>query len=775
MAEFMMRARAAPVSPRLSVPIASFLAFLAIEPVARSETLQAPFGGKAVPLGASRVACAPAPAGWSIIRDGTGVRPPEAEATVGTTGELKVAPTTAACGSSAEVVHLAVLGKRPFAEPASVNFFPDEARVEGHGRHLAGSTLVWRSTTASGSSVCKAPKLDQGTEQCSWSVGRGLGAAPGSVSLMLVPEGGHAGGDVVTFDSEGHRVEPTSLELTPARIVVARLAPADASVDLSKGRGQVVLSHPEIVTSVDCAPARCEVAAGTILVRGITSDVSSVDVKVQLVPRVFLQTSSGTEAHPTLHLAVLHCPMVVVSGPPLRSTSSARAVVHIDGGCGRDPSMLKFEVAGDSRDALGSSVGPGGADVLLAVGSTEAPSVIFTAVLAQDPSVVVASTRVETQEAPPISSSVGVPGHENLDFIPNNRPAVVHTRQPDGGAQLVVLPVEGVYRTIDSAAQTIVGEQNTAGTTTLRFGLRMESLPGALGHANLAILSDPVQRSIHPANVPAPLGAFAPPAKRLVELVCGPAASPTRIEPGATSHLPFRTRDDCRIVFHGERLARTYGTQKLKLSIDVLNPDGVSRGEGHVAETVVVRAANRPLYSWLHGVEGRFDRVVVRVSHAADEGHYLGATELVDGTPELKWSIIFGTGHVRLYATSTIPTGLYRFGGEDHSGPLSLNLGIVSRLTWLDSEGHEGFLGLEGGLVAFGLTNDESTTGESLTHVGVVTGLGIGVPVANRSSPAEASINLHGWLEHDISHDSGSGLAFVFGPSISIGNVGANL
>ena len=147
----------------------------------------------------------------------------------------------------------------------------------------------------------------------------------------------------------------------------------------------------------------------------------------------------------------------------------------------------------------------------------------------------------------------------------------------------------------------------------------------------------------------------------------------------------------------------------------------------------------------------------------------------MDGTPEVKRSIIFGTGHVRLYATSTIPTGLYRFGDKDHSGPLSLNLGIVSRLTWLDSEGHEGFLGLEGGLVAFGLTNDKSTTGESLTHVGIVTGLGIGVPVANRSSAAEASINLHGWLEHDRLHDSGSGLAFVFGPSISIGNVGANL
>jgi hypothetical protein len=760
--------------PRLGALLLATLVLCLVGSTAQAETLQAPFGGKPIVLGESRVACGPAPAGWALVASGSAVRPPDEEASVGTTGELKVATSAAACASSGETVHLAVTGRRATVDAASVVFFPDEARIEAHGRHLKNATLVWHTATASGTAVCNNPKFDQG-EQCAWSVGRSQSVAPGAVTLLLLPDGGHAGDDVVTFDADGRRIDPASLVVTPARVVLARLAPERASVDLSTGHGEVTLSHPDVIGSVDCAPARCELTAGSLLVRGLSSDVNSVDVKVRLAPHVFLQGPAGPEAQPTLHLAVLHCPMSIVSGPPVRSTPSARTVVHLEGGCGRDPSTLVFEVGGERREALATVTVGDGSDVLLGVGSTEASSVTVNATLAQDPSIVVATARSETRSLPPIKSSVAIPGHANLDFIPNNRAATVRTRQPDGGGTLVVLPIEGVYRTVDAGAQTIIGEEGAAGMTTLRFALRMPSLPGALGQADLALLTDVVQRGIHAANVPAPLGEFAPPSKRLVELICGPASALTRVEPGVTYHLPFTTRDDCRVVFHRERLSPAYGSQKLKLNIEVLNPDGVARGEGHVAETLVVSPGDRPLYSWLHGVEGRFDRVVVRVSHSADEGHYLGATELTSGAPEVKWSIIFGTGHIRLYATSTIPTGLYRFGDKNHSGALSLNLGIVSRLTWLDSEGHEGFIGFESGLVAFGLTSDKSTTGESLTQVGFVTGLGIGVPVANRSSATEASINLHGWLERDLSHVSGSGLSFVFGPSISIGNVGANL
>jgi hypothetical protein len=198
-----------------------------------------------------------------------------------------------------------------------------------------------------------------------------------------------------------------------------------------------------------------------------------------------------------------------------------------------------------------------------------------------------------------------------------------------------------------------------------------------------------------------------------------------------------------------------------------------------VSQTIVLRSGEEPRFAWIYGVKAPFDRIIVRLSQAPDEAHYVGALEIPTGAPDVKWTAVLGTGRARLYATTAIPTGLYRFGDANHSGVLSLNFGIVSRLTWLDSDGHEGFLGLEAGVMAIGLTNDQGKTGQSLTQIGLVAGLGISVPIANRSSAAEAAINLHAWVEEDVSGhsgpDSGSRLAVIFGPSISIGNVGTNL
>jgi hypothetical protein len=145
----------------------------------------------------------------------------------------------------------------------------------------------------------------------------------------------------------------------------------------------------------------------------------------------------------------------------------------------------------------------------------------------------------------------------------------------------------------------------------------------------------------------------------------------------------------------------------------------------------------------------------------------------------VQWSVVFGTEHWRLYGTTAIPTGLYRVSDNNHSGILTLNFGVILRATWLDSEGHEGFLGLEGGMMAVGLPNDTDASNHSLVQAAVVTGLGLSVPIANRSLATETSINLHAWLEYEVSRDfgnqPGSPLGFVFGPSISIGNIGTNL
>jgi hypothetical protein len=241
-------------------------------------------------------------------------------------------------------------------------------------------------------------------------------------------------------------------------------------------------------------------------------------------------------------------------------------------------------------------------------------------------------------------------------------------------------------------------------------------------------------------------------------------------------HLAFAARNGCRVILHRERLSLEYGTQKITLEIEVDKVDGAARGEAHFTQVIILRHGPDPRVAWIKGVVAPYDRVVVRLSHFADEAHYLGALEIPSGAPAVQWTTVFGTGRVRIYATTAIPTGLYRFGTHAASGVLSLSLGVISRFTWLDSEGHEGLLGLEAGIMAFGLTGDTSTAGnESLTQVGAVVGLGLSIPIANAGAPTQASINLHAWLEQRIAGSGGeasSGQAVIFGPSISLGNVG---
>jgi hypothetical protein len=750
---------------------------------ARAETLQSAIGSKAIPLGDARVACAPPGGGWLIEPTSLlhAVRPPDANEAIGSAVELKVAASFAACAASSSTVKLVATARPPSIDAPSVVLQPDQGKVDLRGHRLAGVTVVWRSNTASGVDVCESPKIENGVEHCAFNVARGLPADPNSGSLSLMPAGAQVGPEVVDYDADGKVVAPASFVLTPARVVLASVISADASIDLSTGRGEVELTHPDAVAGVDCGAQRCEIFHNALAVRSLSSNVSSVDVKFKLISGVFVAKGPGFETAPTAHLAVVHCPMSVPSGPVLRGTASARMVLRIEGRCANAVPSLKFLVGADTVEVLQTLVDSTGTDVLVQVGSTDSAALTVTAVHADDPGVSVAVARVETVTPPQSSGSLEIPGHKNLSFLPTNRPAIVHLPVLEHHAHLVPLPVAGVYSVQQQGADyTVTGDPDAAGLASLRFGYRDDALPGALADVDLGVLTSPLQRNIHEANLPAPIGGSALGPHPIVEFVCGlPNNQTQRIAPGITAHLPYESRDNCRLVFHRDRLPASYGTQKLNLEIDVVDSDGASRGEGHVSETIVMRRGREPIYAWIGGVKAPFDRVLVRLSHAADEQHYVGGLEIQTGAPEVKWTAILGTGRARLYATSAIPTGLYRFGDKQHSGVLSLNFGIVSRLTWLSAEGHEGFLGLEAGIMAIGLTNDKSNTGASLTQVGVVAGIGFSVPIANRSTPTQAAINLHGWVEEDISHDpadsQSSRFAFIFGPSISIGNIGTNL
>ena len=475
--------------------------------------------------------------------------------------------------------------------------------------------------------------------------------------------------------------------------------------------------------------------------------------------------------------------MSVVSGPALRGLDSARAVVRVEGGCMRDVAALRFLVGGRQADVTQTETVQDAAYAVVNLGIVDAPNVSITAVRGEGEGTVVAVARTDTRAAPVVRTVIRVPPFQPIDFIPNNRLAVVHFPRVDG-AELALLPIEGVYdASNENGVTTVQGDVDAVGSVTLQFGYRVGSLPPPLDKVNLALLSDSLQRSVKEMNVPAPFGTSSLTAAPLVEVVCsvGPEKELHAV-PGVTLHLPFEAREGCRLVIHRERLSAEYGTQRLSLEIEVNKLDGTARPDGHVTQTIILRAGNEPRIAWIKGVVAAYDRAVIRLSHVADEAHYLGAADIVTGAPTVQWSVLFGTGHVRLYATTAIPTGLYRFGNATGSGVLSLSLAVITRLTWLDSEGHEGLLGLESGIMAFGFTNSQA---QALTEVGIVAGVGLSIPLAGAGSPTQASINLHAWVEQRISEPTtpvasmsmpnpspASARAVIVGPSISFGNVG---
>jgi hypothetical protein len=392
-----------------------------------------------------------------------------------------------------------------------------------------------------------------------------------------------------------------------------------------------------------------------------------------------------------------------------------------------------------------------------------------------DTDAVVATLGTPTRATSAVRASLSLADAPRIDFVPTNRHAFVNVTRLGAGEHWELISLRNVYSAgRDGQRQTVVGDPDAEGFTQLQFALRSDAVPDALGEVDLAVVTDPVQRRIQEANVPVPLGPSMNGAAPLVEFKCGPSGKTVALRPGDTVNLPFAFRDSCRVTVHRERLRRESGRQRISLSVDVYSADGVARSEGRLKDTLEIGPGREPRQIWIQGVTTPFDRVVVRLAHEAGENHYVAGSELYASGPAVQWSVILGTGHARVYATSAIPAGLYRFGDKDHTGALSLNFAVISRLTWLNSDGKEGLLGLEGGIMVIGLANSTSTTGKSLTEVGVPVGLGLSIPIANRLSAAEASINLHGWLEIPISRDDHSP-AFIFGPSISIGNVGANL
>jgi len=510
---------------------------------------------------------------------------------------------------------------------------------------------------------------------------------------------------------------------------------------------------------------------------------SAVNVRLRLAPKIYVSKGDTLETGQSATVPLVRCPMAFASGEPLRDVDGTRVVMRLDARCGKDIGHLRWTANGDPAEVVRVLADQGTSYAVLRVGRVERDHLTITATRDDPDRPVVGSVSIETKPAPHPHATLELPGFGPVDFIPKNREALVHV--VGSGKHLVVLPIDGIYNVREDKGGVLVrAEPSAGGTISLRFGYRVPELFGDLAKEDLAVLSEPVTRAIREASVPAALNAADDATAPLLELFCQSGDKLVRQVQGKLGQIPFSERDSCRLVVHRERLKREDGTQDISVDADVYKQDGSPRPEGHIAERLVLNPGEATRTIWFHGARQHFDRIVVRVSHVVDEAHYLSESAWRSNLPVAQWSVMVGSGHARFYATAAIPTGLFRVNAP--SSVLSLNFGVLSRLALLDREGRESLIGIELGAMGVGL----ASVANFPATLDLIGGLGISLPLGARGEVTQSSVNLHAWITREFRRDTctdsalspgadgcrlASRWAFIFGPSISIGNIGTNL
>ncbi|HKP57016.1 MAG TPA: hypothetical protein VJV78_09860 [Polyangiales bacterium] len=750
--------------------------------LARAWVLQMPPKSEFVTLPQGRVVCGPAPEGFTVDGSRRKVRP-KPDAPSGHTAITMFAQHSGACATEAvEPATLIVTGEHPSIDSSTVTVALDAGRLDLRGFGLEGVRVGWSAEGKSGSDVCVGVTKEKDHEYCALSIDKDLPADPRRMDLRWAPPYGRIAQDAVTYDRSGGALVGEQLQVPIARVLISRMFPEVPMVNVASREGRVMLVHPEAVSGVECGAVRCEMTPDGLLVGSVPAAAPSVTVRLRFLPRVFLQRGDGYEAWASERLTVLRCPMALVSGEPLRNVDELRVLLKLSPECTGDIHRLRFTANGDPTETLMVESEDDAVFVLLHVGRISSDRVSIVA--AREDASVLAVVSSQTSELPPLMATMALPGYGEIDFIPRNRDAIVTITHVGGQGRLVPISVPGAYLVSRGPdGYHIRGVYGAGGYAALRFAYRIEGPPTPFQDVDFAQVTDPLQRPLKEASVPLPIGASSMSAHPIVELYCAREKGQLSfMEPGVSHHIPFDERDTCRLIIHRERIPREAGDQRIDIDVQVTAVGGEPRQDAKVTHHLVLRNGPDRDVIWLRGSKQQFDRFSVYVTHVVNESLYLTDRGPFLALPSSQWVVVTEDADFKFYATAAIPATLYRFSTDPEglgSGPLSLNFGVLSRLTWLDSEGREGLVGLETGVMGMGLASDRD-------QLAIVLGLGIAIPLGNANTIAQAAINIHAWMAYSLGKNTAvrmdnmetitlSPWAFVFGPSITVGSVGAFL
>jgi hypothetical protein len=756
--------------------------------MARAWVLQVPRGADFATLPQGRVLCGPAPEGWTVDPSRKRLKP-NANIPIGQTLAIALAQTAGACKTAAvDGSTLIATGDHPTIDPNSVTVGIDAGRLELRGEGLEGIRIGFSGGETSGDDVCLNVPRDRDKEVCAINIDRSLPAAPQLIALRWAPPGGTIGADVITYDKRGEPLDPERLQLPAARVLITRMFPDARIADVAFGEGKVLLAHPEAVSGAECGVARCTTSADGLTVAAVPGGAPNLAVRVRLLPRVFFARGDTLDTIIGDTLALLRCPVNMVSGSPLRNVDDVSVLLKLDAGCATDFARLRFTANSEPASVTRVELLADGIYVLLWIGrvSGERLSVVVSR---EDGSVLGAATE-KTAGVPTVMATLLLEGYGEIQFIPRNRPALVNVSHIAGMGELVPVSVPGAYTvTRTPEGYQVRGIYAAGGFTSLRFAYRVAGLPPSFTETDFGEIVDPVQRPIREASIPAPIGASSVTDRSLVELFCKNAQGKlVLIAPGSPVHIPFVERDSCRLKVHRERIPEESGEQRLEVDVAITSVSGAERGDAHLSEQLSLRHSDETQVIWIRGAREQFDRINVRITHIIDQNLFDNddvrrRLEL----PSAQWTVVTENATFKFYATAAMPASLYRFSADGKaSGTLSLNLGLLTRITWLDQDGKEGLLALEAGMMGMGLAD------QLQRKLALVGGLGISIPLGNVNQPTQAAINIHMWISYNVGEtliyknpvtgavfEDGpqvvSPWAFVFGPSITVGAIGALL
>ncbi len=612
------------------------------------------------------------------------------------------------------------------------------------------------------------------------------------MTLYLFPAGATAKADI--YDRTGRAVAQESLLVTPSRMMVASTLTTERHVDLSTGEAHLALTHPEAIASVDCDTGRCEILEGEVRVRAIASSAHTITLRLRLTPRVFVRNGDTFVQNVSVPLDITYCPLAIASPAALRDTDDARVVVRVDARCATSDDSLRWTANGNSVPVISRESKDNFVYMLLGLGRVTGEKLTLAAMRGPSDASVIGLISMSTAPPPQLRVSLNLTGYGEIDFIPTNRNVTVSATAANLRSRIVTLPVDGAYEVKAQDGRTEIRGTAGGGFVLMRFALRDESLPGHLAQADLAHFTGHVQRALREVNVPAQIGETTGNSP-IVEVLCTDSSGHAlKVVPGVPLHIPFEQRDGCRLLIHPERIPAEDGEQRLDVDVEVTSVGGTNRSDGQFTQRLVLSHGAEPRVIGLHGVKAQFDRINVHLTHVTEESQYIrnggGRVEVPSG----QWTIVAENTRWRFYATVSIPVELFRFSSDPNgagTGPLSLNLGVLSRFTWVTRDGTEGILGLEAGVMGMGLATDNTR------QLNIVGGLGIGVPIGNAGQTSQASINIHAWAAYRLGNEfapalNASGIpitnstgqpesialnhwSFIFGPSVTFGNVGFDI